>query len=242
MRLGSLTALLVACSGGDDTATPCSLPPLTTPESGFFTDISDSSGMRVDNFYEDPPTGTQINDHSRLAVADINGDGFDDLVMHSLFPNAQNGVPFEHLIFLNQGDGTFTDFSDDSGLRDVQAGFFAFGDVDNDGDLDLTTRGRLYQNNSPQQNFLKLKLTGSRELGTNAVGAVARLTIGNQTLTRQITTSTGQGNANSQVLHFGLGTHDSNVNIEIAWPGNFKQTMEVSPNKLHVIRQPSPTP
>ena len=51
MRLGSLTALLVACSGGDDTATPCSLPPLTTPESGFFTDISDSSGMRVDNFY-----------------------------------------------------------------------------------------------------------------------------------------------------------------------------------------------
>ena len=33
--------------------------------------------------------------------------------------------------------GTFTDYSDASGLRDIQAGFFAFGDVDNDGDQDV---------------------------------------------------------------------------------------------------------
>lgn len=107
------------------------------PETGFFTDVSESSGIQVGNFLPDPPRGTAINDHSRLAFADIDGDGFDDIVMHSLFPNAQNGVPFEHLVFRNKGDGTFEDVSDASGLRGVQAAFFAFADVDNDGDQDL---------------------------------------------------------------------------------------------------------
>src|SRR5205085_10055597 len=56
--------------------------------------------------------------------------------MHSLFPNAQAGVPFEHLVFHNNGDKTFSDVSDASGLRRVQAAFFVFADVDNDGDQD----------------------------------------------------------------------------------------------------------
>ncbi len=109
------------------------------PSSDFFVDISEPSGIRVDNFYPDPPMGTVINDHSRLAFADIDGDGWDDIVAHSLYPNPAGGVPFEHLVFRNLGDGSgeFEDFSDTSGLRDVQAGFFAFGDVDNDGDQDI---------------------------------------------------------------------------------------------------------
>ncbi len=102
----------------------------------FFVDISESSGIRDENFDPDPPQTIPINDHSRLGFADINGDGYDDAVMHSLFPNPQAGIPFEHLVFVNNGDGTFTNFSDESGLRDVQAGFFVFGDVDNDGDQD----------------------------------------------------------------------------------------------------------
>jgi len=141
----ALFACLAANCGDDDDdddlATgfqyECNQTQPVVPTDNFFEDISDASGIRVDNFYPEPPAGTVINDHSRLAFADINGDGFDDAVMHSLFPNPQSGVPFEHLISLNNGDGTFTDFSDDSGLRNVQAGFFAFADIDNDGDQDL---------------------------------------------------------------------------------------------------------
>jgi hypothetical protein len=138
MRALFIPLIALACTGGDSpNETPCGISDLTAPDADFFSDISETSGMQVDNYSEDPPAGTSINDHSRLAVSDINGDGFDDLVMHSLFPNAQNGVPFEHLVFLNSGDGSFADFSDDSGLRDIQAAFFAFGDVDNDGDQDV---------------------------------------------------------------------------------------------------------
>jgi len=136
--------LLGACASpdGPDKAkdsgpTVCEPRTVAVPEAGFFTDISEESGIQAGNFDPDPPEGTAINDHSRLAFADIDGDGFDDIVMHSLFPNASNGVPFEHLVFLNNGDGTFTDHSDASGLRAVQAAFFAFADVDDDGDQDI---------------------------------------------------------------------------------------------------------
>jgi len=114
----------------------CEPQTIVAPGKGFFADISDASGIRVENFVPDPPVPIPINDHSRLGFVDLDGDGFDDIVTHSLFPNPKAGVPFEHLVYRNNGDGTFTHFSDESGLRDVQAGFFSFGDVDNDGDQD----------------------------------------------------------------------------------------------------------
>ncbi len=102
----------------------------------FFSDISDASGIRVDNVILGSSKAIPINDHSRLGFVDINGDGLDDIVTHSLFPNPQKGIPFEHLIYRNNGDGTFAHVSDQSGLRKIQSGFLAFGDVDNDGDQD----------------------------------------------------------------------------------------------------------
>ena len=134
---GSSSGATGSGGGGDAGPDLCKTAPLVLPTTNFFTDISQQSGIQDQNFVVDAGTPIPINDHSRLAFADINGDGYDDIVMHSLFPNPQGGVPFEHLVFVNNKDGTFTNFSDASGLRDVQAAFFLFGDVDNDGDEDI---------------------------------------------------------------------------------------------------------
>ena len=148
LGLALLPLLGAACSTGSDdeaasgasavigTCTPAPLGPEAAASPGFLVDISQASGITKGNFVPNPATPIPINDHSRLAFADIDGDGLDDIVMHSLFPNANAGIPFEHLVFHNNGDKTFRDVSDESGLRGVQAAFFAFADVDNDGDED----------------------------------------------------------------------------------------------------------
>jgi len=124
-------------TGSPDTPAPtCNNTNIAKPTKDFFVDISKKSGIQVENFLKRFNRKVPINDHSRLGFADINGDGYPDIIAHSLFPNPQAGIPFQHLVFLNNGDGTFKNFSTESGLRKVQAGFFAFADVDNDGDQD----------------------------------------------------------------------------------------------------------
>ena len=138
--LPAILILSIGCAegtGDTNKEVACDPVQVVAPTTDFFTDISEISGIRVDNFTPEPDPAIPINDHSRLAFADLDGDGFDDIVMHSLYPNVSAGIPFEHLVFLNNGDGTFIDHSDASGLRQIQAAFFAFGDVDNDGDQDL---------------------------------------------------------------------------------------------------------
>ena len=138
LALVALVALvaLAACSSTGDAPPECSDKPVQPPGPGTFVDISAESGIQAGNFVPGATT-IPINDHSRLGFVDLDGDGCDDIVAHDLFPNAQAGIPFTHLVFHSNCDGTFTDISQASGLADVQAGFFAFGDVDNDGDEDV---------------------------------------------------------------------------------------------------------
>jgi enediyne biosynthesis protein E4 len=70
------------------------------------------------------------------SVADVNNDGFEDLFLC-------NTEGFPDLLYINNGDGTFTESAAAYGVQETakRRGNSLFFDLDNDGDLDLITFG-----------------------------------------------------------------------------------------------------
>jgi hypothetical protein len=90
-----------------------------------FEDISEQAGVSAAGLWN---TGT--------AMADVNGDGLQDIYVCRSAANDPNNR--KNLLFINNGDLTFTEQAEKSGLADpgysTQATFF---DYDQDGDLDM---------------------------------------------------------------------------------------------------------
>ena len=79
----SLALVLTAgCPTSKDGVFVCEEGPVIQPGDNFFRDISESSGIQEEN-HDWTRTDIPINDHSRLAFSDINGDGYPDIAMHT---------------------------------------------------------------------------------------------------------------------------------------------------------------
>jgi tetratricopeptide (TPR) repeat protein/peroxiredoxin len=79
----------------------------------------------------DGASGIDIYGHNGIAVADVNGDGLDDIYICQ-----PSGLP--NRLFRNRGDGTFEDVTESAGIGVLEYSACAlFADVNNDGHQDL---------------------------------------------------------------------------------------------------------
>ena len=143
---------------------------------------------------------------------------------------AQQGFSFSgyerDLLCLNLGTGKYLDVSGISGIDSISDGRAAvFADFDNDGDLDVfltTIQGDahlLFRNNIGQaNNFLRIVLEGSPELGRDAYGAVVRLRTSAGTMTKIKSGGSGFIAQHDPRLLFGLGSEERAEWIEVSWP------------------------
>ena len=131
-------------------------------------------------------------------------------------------------LWRNNGDRTFTDQAETLGIRVWSNTGAAWGDYDNDGDLDLVTEGthpfkgireiHLFRNDGNENHWLQLELEGTSS-NRMAVGARIILRNNGTSMSRIIGGDNGgHGFQNSPVVHFGLGEADLADHIEIRWP------------------------
>jgi hypothetical protein len=130
--------------------------------------------------------------------------------------------------FINNRDLTFTESGESAGF--IQKSFSngaAYGDLDNDGDLDLVVNNLnqesfVYKNLTTEhtdQHFLATVLKGTGK-NTFAIGAKVRVHCDKEILNFQLIPSRGFQSSVEYKLLFGLGDRTQVDSLEIIWPDN----------------------
>jgi len=206
------------------------------PKSRFLKNLGEKKGFK----FEDLGTcGVHYQEsYASPSVADYDNDGNLDLFFTTVYGVASFGRKNNSVLFRNDGKFVVQDVTAAAKLAGLPPTYqAAWADYDNDGDLDLTSAGKLFQNQGTPHAWLKLRLVGNgKTINRSAIGAQVRVEAGNKIITRQVETGTGEGNQSEATLHFGLGNHKGPVNIEIFWPNRAKQSMtRVETNRLLTV-------
>jgi hypothetical protein len=154
-------------------------------------------------------------------------------------------VPVRNKVFRNTGKLRFSDEGINWGF--TQPSFSngaAYGDLDNDGDLDMVVNNVnmpsfVYMNNNreiSENNFIGFQLQGKAP-NRFALGSVVKIFSGNEIISRQLIPSRGfQSSCDYKVLA-GMGSRRPD-SVIIVWPGRtYTKILQPELNKVHVIQQ-----
>ncbi|HRO71615.1 MAG TPA: CRTAC1 family protein, partial [Chitinophagaceae bacterium] len=135
-------------------------------------------------------------------------------------------VPILNKAFKNEGNLKFSDAGTNWGFTKPSfSNGAAYGDLDNDGDLDLVINNVnetafIYQNNSREiskNNYIGLSLRGKGQ-NTFAIGSQIKIYLGNQILHREIGPSRGFQSSVDYKQIVGIGNADKIDSVIITWP------------------------
>jgi hypothetical protein len=170
---------------------------------------------------------------------DMDNDGWLDLFAANghVYPQmdlVKGGAPYRQpfLLFRNNRDRTFEDVTAISGLADLPPASrrgAAFGDVNNDGKVDVLVLNvgepptLLINRTKTSNHAVLLKLIGTKS-NRSAVGARATVTAGGLVQFNEVRSGSSYLSQNDLRLHFGLGSQATIDSLEISWPSGKKDT------------------
>lgn len=209
---------------------------------GNFEDVTIFSGLGVETRFVGWGAG----------IVDLDNDGLPDLfhVTGGVYPEIEAKLPnypaaTPRVVFRNLGGGRFEELIEEAGPGVAAAHMSrgcAFGDFDNDGDLDILAVNMneppsLLRNDlSVDRNWLKVKLKGTRS-NRSAIGAQVRCSYGGKLQVQSVLSQSSFFSANDPRLHFGLG--DTKVtDLEVRWPSGARQSFPgVKANRIILLTE-----
>jgi hypothetical protein len=184
---------------------------------------------------------------------DFDNDGWADILManghvYSQIEGKELHVRYREpkLLYRNLGTGRFEDVSRKAGpailAEDVGRGC-AFGDFDNDGDVDVIVNNldgppTLLRNDAANGNrSILVKCVGTRS-NRSAIGARVRVTSGGHRQIAEVMSGSSYYSQNDLRLHFGLGRAAAAEAVEVSWPSGHKESFRDLPaGHLFVIEE-----
>ncbi len=185
---------------------------------------------------------------------DFDNDGWVDLMevnghVYPQMDNASASTTYTQriLLFHNERNGTFAEVAASCGdalmLRRVSRGA-AFGDIDNDGDVDVVINNLdgapvvLRNDGGNSNNWISIKTVGAKK-NHDALGALVKVTADNLVQLREVYSGGSYISQNDTRLHFGLGKKNRIDSIEIRWPSGGKTEVfrDVAVNQFLVIEE-----
>ena len=210
-------------------------------QSGFFTEMSFAKGI-----------GERSLPYLAWGVdfVDFNNDGWLDLFIANghLDDNIAEIDPIgtyaqPNQLFLNNRGINFSENPDAAIAQQKVSRGTAFGDIDNDGDIDIVVSNlkdtptilRNDRNNAAQ--WLGVKLIGTH-CNRNAIGARVTVVSGDLTQMREVKSGSGYLSQNDLRLHFGLGNAVSVDALTVQWLcGNIQTLQNIKTNQMLVISE-----
>jgi hypothetical protein len=189
------------------------------------------------------------------SCADFDNDGWPDLFVANghVYPQVDSlaaGAKYRQrkLLFRNQQDGTFRDVTAQGGsaLSVVESSRgVAFGDLDNDGRLDLVVENidgaPLLLRNTTQSDshWIALNLVGTKS-NRMALGAKVTVAAGRLAQIDEVRSGASYLSQNDTRVHFGLGAATKVDRLEIRWPSGKMETLrDLSVDRYYTVQEGS---
>ncbi len=184
---------------------------------------------------------------------DLDNDGFLDIFIanghiYSEIDQFALGSTFRqpNQLYRNLGNGRFIEVTEQVGgslLVKQSSRGVAFGDYDNDGDLDilitnLDERPVLLRTDSTNHNhWITLRLVGTKS-NRDAIGARVAVQLGDRVLTAEVRSGGSYLSHNDSRIHFGLGDETRIQRLEVRWPSGLVETFgDLSADRFFLVRE-----